>query len=239
MVMTVAWAERCRRERRNPASAGRDGSTRYCSKSVTPSPARNVSSIRKLPVNSRAGFWKIGIGRVGEDLRRARLACTMRSPPSRFLIAAVAMVVRGQSALTAMPRSPQLAGEARARRGSCRISPSNRRRAAQTISPSCRAAATASGCAGWPPSPDAAMRVFRHHEGAARVDLRASGRSASCRSRGVRVRLMALALLTTMSMPPNVSAVLAMAFFTAASSRTSTSSGSALPPAASISAAAV
>ncbi len=35
-----------------------------------------------------------------------------RSPPSRFLIAAVAMVVRGHSALTAMPLRAQLAGEA-------------------------------------------------------------------------------------------------------------------------------
>ena len=35
-----------------------------------------------------------------------------RSPPSRFLIAAVAIVVRGHSALTAMPFVAQLAGKA-------------------------------------------------------------------------------------------------------------------------------
>ena len=50
---------------------------------------------------------------------------------------------------------------------------------------------------------------------------------------------IALALLTTMSKPPNVAAVLSIAAFTASSSRTSTASGSALPPAFSISAAAV
>ncbi len=49
----------------------------------------------------------------------------------------------------------------------------------------------------------------------------------------------ALALFTTMSMPPKCAAVLSIAALTAASSRTSTASGSARPPAASISAAAV
>ena len=53
------------------------------------------------------------------------------------------------------------------------------------------------------------------------------------------VNWMALALLTTMSMPPNFAAVSSIAALTAASSRTSTASGSALPPAFSISAAAV
>src|SRR5690625_2753510 len=50
---------------------------------------------------------------------------------------------------------------------------------------------------------------------------------------------IALALLTTMSMPPKCSAVSASASATRASSRMSTLSGRALPPAASISAAAV
>ena len=53
------------------------------------------------------------------------------------------------------------------------------------------------------------------------------------------VSWMALALLTTMSMPPKRAAVCSIAAFTAASSRTSTASGSARPPAFSISAAAV
>src|SRR5262245_32058877 len=53
------------------------------------------------------------------------------------------------------------------------------------------------------------------------------------------VSWIALALLTTMSMPPNFSAVASSAVFTFSSSRTSTTIGSALPPAASISAAAV
>ena len=61
-------------------------------------------------MNSRAGFSKISMSRIGNDLGR-RLACTMRSPPSRFLMALVAMVVRGHRALTAMPFGPQLAGK--------------------------------------------------------------------------------------------------------------------------------
>ena len=55
----------------------------------------------------------------------------------------------------------------------------------------------------------------------------------------VAVRLIALALLTRMSMPPNVSTVFATAAAICASSRMSTTQASALPPAASISAAAV
>jgi len=53
------------------------------------------------------------------------------------------------------------------------------------------------------------------------------------------VRLTALALLTTMSRPPKVATVRSIALFTCASSRTSTTSGSALPPALAISSAAV
>ena len=52
-------------------------------------------------------------------------------------------------------------------------------------------------------------------------------------------RSIALALLTTMSMPPNSSAVLATASRTKSSSRMSPTSGRALPPAASIASAAV
>src|SRR5215213_1752098 len=52
------------------------------------------------------------------------------------------------------------------------------------------------------------------------------------------VSWIALALLTTISMPPNFSAVASKAFFTFSSSRTSTTSGSARPPACSISCAA-
>ncbi len=55
----------------------------------------------------------------------------------------------------------------------------------------------------------------------------------------VPVRLMALALFTQMSMPPNVSTVFATASAICSSERMSTMSGSALPPAASISSAAV
>src|SRR5262249_23363260 len=53
------------------------------------------------------------------------------------------------------------------------------------------------------------------------------------------VRWTALALLTTMSMPPKVATVRSIALFTCVSSRTSTTSGSACPPALAISSAAV
>src|SRR5262249_187845 len=53
------------------------------------------------------------------------------------------------------------------------------------------------------------------------------------------VRETALALLTTMSMPPKAATVRSIASFTCASSRTSTTSGNALPPALAISSAAV
>ena len=51
--------------------------------------------------------------------------------------------------------------------------------------------------------------------------------------------MIALALFTTISIPPKRTAVASIASFTIASSRTSTTSGSALPPARSISWAAV
>src|SRR4029453_9298329 len=38
-------------------ASGSPASTRYFSKSLMPSAARNVSSIKKLPVKLRAGFW--------------------------------------------------------------------------------------------------------------------------------------------------------------------------------------
>src|SRR5262249_43851232 len=53
------------------------------------------------------------------------------------------------------------------------------------------------------------------------------------------VRCTALALLTTMSLPPKFATVRSIALFTCASSRTSTTSGSAWPPALAISSAAV
>ena len=55
----------------------------------------------------------------------------------------------------------------------------------------------------------------------------------------VPVSEMADALFTQMSIPPNAATAFSTASWTLASSRTSTTSGKALPPAASISAAAV
>ena len=55
----------------------------------------------------------------------------------------------------------------------------------------------------------------------------------------VPVREMAEALLTQMSMPPNWATAFSTASWTLASSRTSTTSGRALPPASSIALAAV
>ncbi len=50
----------------------------------------------------RDGFWntRYAASAMISGVRDIRMT---RSPPSRFLMAAVAMVVRGQSALTAMP----------------------------------------------------------------------------------------------------------------------------------------
>ena len=59
------------------------------------------------------------------------------------------------------------------------------------------------------------------------------GRSA------VEARLIALALLSTTSMPPNAATASATARWTSASSRTSPTTGRALPPAARIASAAV
>ena len=64
-----------------------------------------------------------------------------------------------------------------------------------------------------------------------------SKRRMSVSATGTRVT--ALALLTTMSMPPNVATVFSIAAFTCSSSRTSTASGNDRPPLASIIAAAV
>src|SRR5262245_7072004 len=85
-------------------ASGSPASTRYFSKLVTPSAARKVSSIRKLPVKLREGLWntRYAASAMISGVRDMRIT---RSPPSRFLIAAVAMVVRGHSAFTAMPLS--------------------------------------------------------------------------------------------------------------------------------------
>ena len=57
-------------------------------------------------------------------------------------------------------------------------------------------------------------RVFRDHEGAARVDLVHQVEALHLGRLASVVRLIALALLTRMSMPPNVAAVLSIAAFT-------------------------
>ena len=155
------------RERRSPAQR-LAGSTRYFSKSVTPSPARNVSSIRKWPVKLARRLVKDRVGGIGHDLGRARHRI-IASPPSRFLIAAVAMVVRGHSALTAMPSASKLAGKPQRAQAHAELGDASRPTCGRTTSPSCRAAATASGCAGSPPFADAGWR-FRDQESAARVD---------------------------------------------------------------------
>src|SRR6516164_1222824 len=75
-------------------ASGSPASTRYFSKSVTPAAARKVSSIRKLPVKLRDGLWntRYAASAMICGVRDIRIT---RSPPSRFLMAAVAMVVRG------------------------------------------------------------------------------------------------------------------------------------------------
>ena len=136
------------------------GSTRYLSKSVTPSAARKVSSIRKLPLNSRDGFWKIAIA-ASATISGSRLA--------RIIVVAAEQVLHGRrrdggarpqrvhrDALPAQfAREPQHA-QAHAELGH-RVGAD----AARTTSPACRAAATASGCAGSPPWRDRASRISR------------------------------------------------------------------------------
>ena len=61
----------CRPARRSPGISGTEGSIRYCSKSVTPSPARNVSSMRKLPREAPRRLLKDQRCGVGQNLRRA------------------------------------------------------------------------------------------------------------------------------------------------------------------------
>ena len=91
---------------------------------------------------------------------------------------------------------------------------------------------SSSGCAGSTASPDTGWHI-RHHEGAAGVDALHQVVALHV-GLGDRRARTALALLTTMSMPPNFAAVLSMAAFTASSSRTSTTRGRAWPPAFSI-----
>ena len=100
------------------------GSTRYWSKSVTPSPARNVSSIRKLP-REVLRLLEDRVGRVGQDLRRARHA--------HQRVAAEEVLDRRGGDGGARPQrvdgDPCRATrpQGRARPGSCRTWPSRRR----------------------------------------------------------------------------------------------------------------
>src|SRR5262249_52715581 len=73
-------------------ASGSPASTRYFSKSVMPSAARKVSSIRKLPVKLRDGFWNTRDAPSATicGVRDIRIT---RPPPSRFLLAAVPLGV--------------------------------------------------------------------------------------------------------------------------------------------------
>src|SRR3954449_1253188 len=66
--------------------------------------AKISSSMKKLPLHSAAG--RVRITRAASaTISGVRARRTASSPPSRLRSASVAMVVRGQSELAAMPRS--------------------------------------------------------------------------------------------------------------------------------------
>ena len=135
-------------------------------------------------------------GRVGHDLRRAAAPARSRSPPSRFLTAAVAMVVRGHSALTAIP----------SRRNSSAMP--EHAHAHAVLGHACRPTCGGEPLARFMSSGGDSMRMcglaafsrcgmagLGHQEGAARVD--AVHQVVALQSvSSVPVRLMALALLT-------------------------------------------
>ena len=78
------------------------GSTLYGAKSRTPASYSTLSSMKNRPVHSRAGRFKMTCAASAtiSGLRERRI---IAAPPSANSTAAVAMVVRGQSALQAMP----------------------------------------------------------------------------------------------------------------------------------------
>ena len=84
-------------------ASSRLGSTRYFSKS------RHAVLVEQRVVDAEAAREGLGVlgqdhvRRVAHDLGRAAQRRIRASPPSRFCTAAVAMVVRGHSVLTAMP----------------------------------------------------------------------------------------------------------------------------------------
>ena len=74
------------------------GSTAYGARSTPIAPSTS-SSMKKFPVVSRAGRTRIAWA-ASAMISGLRLRFTIASPPSRFWIAAVAIVVRGHRALT-------------------------------------------------------------------------------------------------------------------------------------------
>ena len=76
------------------------GSTRYWSKSVVPFSARNESSIRKLPLKL---FGRLKTSQAASaTISGLRQWASPASPVSTLRIAAVAIAVRGHSALKAI-----------------------------------------------------------------------------------------------------------------------------------------
>ena len=205
-------------------------STAYAERSVTPARARTSSSMKKLPVHSRACRVRIQCA-ASARIAGLRLCFSIGSPPI-IAIAAVAIAVRGQSALNATPVA-ELLGHA------------------QDAHPHAVLGHGVGDVALEPPRPHVERRRQVEHVrvgglaqvgqagpraevGAAHVD--AVHQVEALHRRVERpVREIAEALLTRTSMPPKVSTVFATAASTCSSARMSQTSGSARPPACSIS----
>ena len=207
---------------------------------MTPARAITSSSTKKWPVVSRLGWVRIqwAASPMMSGVREAAIIC---SPPSRFSTAAVAIVVRGQSALAAMPASRNSPAQPRTH-----IDIPNFEMVYATCGANQRSSMLSGGlrvrmCGSRP----AAALASRYGSAACVTQNVPRTLTPTIRSNrfigvcAVPARKMADALLTTMSMPPKWSAACFIASATRASSRASTWSASACPPAASISAAAV
>ncbi len=148
--------------------------------------------------------------RVGHDLRPAHPVDVAAPAPGIIATAAVAITVRGHSALTRDAVGAELLGHARARTCSCRTSPSCRRRAARTTSASHVERRRQREDVRIAPGAADSFRCGRHACEHRNVPRTLTPNIRSKRFIGVAsvpVRLIALALLTRMSMPPKRSTV--------------------------------
>src|SRR5580704_8249195 len=218
------------------ASGSVPGWYAYRSKSVTPSAASTSSHRNAFPVQSRLGLV-ITAYAASEYSSGRRARAIAASPPSRFCTAAVAISVRGHSALDAMPSSANSAANPSAHMVIPYLA-----MVYPMCGPSHRGSRLTGGdrvrMCGFADRFRCGMQArLTTNVPRVLIDCIRSYRLTS--SASVPDRLIAEALLTHTSIPPNRSTANATAPCTWASSRMSPTTGSALPPAASICSAAV